>query len=99
MNYLNSLGAGGIYRLTVDGFQKIGFVENSNGPDALSSGPSVGDVAERVNAPDRHSGGAVPDKSAPVGSNPTVSVFSLDDLGPRPDYLASTPIPPWQGRK
>jgi uncharacterized protein (UPF0218 family) len=49
---------------------------NEKGSGAEAPEPfqsNAGDVAERLNAPDSKSGGAGPQKSSPVGSNPTVS--------------------------
>lgn len=62
------------YEFTEIGHNKIGFKAEHKSPPVDTEGLSVGDVAERLNAPDSKSGGGVPDSPPPVGSNPTVSV-------------------------
>lgn len=58
------------FEVTEAAASRYGFKMNEGPAEA---GPSGGDVAERFNAPASEAGGVGPGKSAPVGSNPTVS--------------------------
>lgn len=49
-------------------------VENKSG-SGVPEPDQAGDVAERFIAPELESGGAFPEQTAPVGSNPTVSAY------------------------
>lgn len=68
------IGPDNLFRVTDYAVQKLD-LKKDEGPDA--AGPTTdGSVAERSNAPDSKSGGAAPEKPAPVGSNPTASAPS-----------------------
>jgi hypothetical protein len=59
------------YLVTDHAFQKLALAQMKNPAEAGSL--DDGSVAERSIAPDSKSGGAAPEKKAPVGSNPTTS--------------------------
>lgn len=74
-----------LYRVTDVAIEKFD-LEKEEGPDESGPQSDVGSVAERSIAPDSKSGGAAPEKPAPVGSNPTTSApFNLA----KGDLLAS----------
>lgn len=71
--------------------------EKDEAPNDVGASENTGDVAERLNAPASEAGGAVPGKSAPVGSNPTVSAPIRRDLLSQASIPVgrSAPKPPW----
>lgn len=78
-NGLVAFNIDGTYSVTDHAVAKFDLGRNEEGPTDRSGGPSMGGVAERLNAPDYESGevqGSGPPSMAPqtsVGSNPTAS--------------------------